>query len=145
MLLDAIENPVLRLLRAEPKDEITSAFTREEVAAAHKWVRCSQGLAASARMEHQRRAPSLDGAAHQLDADGVGHPGDDRSDDQQGPAGAEDAPGTEQVDRDRPAHGMTESKVPGYSRLWDRCESTNGRRVTRCRSLSIRGKCVLGR
>lgn len=39
MLLNAIDNPVLRLLRVEPKDEITSAFTREEVAAAHKWVR----------------------------------------------------------------------------------------------------------
>ncbi len=40
VLLNAIDNPVLRLLRVEPKDEITPAFTREEVAAAHRWAAC---------------------------------------------------------------------------------------------------------
>lgn len=33
VLLNAIANAVLRLLRVEPKEEVTSAFTREEVAA----------------------------------------------------------------------------------------------------------------
>jgi CBS domain containing-hemolysin-like protein len=33
VLLNAIANAVLRLMRIEPKDEVTSAFTREEVAA----------------------------------------------------------------------------------------------------------------
>ena len=33
VLLNAIANAVLRLMRFEPKDEVTSAFTREEVAA----------------------------------------------------------------------------------------------------------------
>jgi CBS domain containing-hemolysin-like protein len=33
VLLNAIANGVLRLMRIEPKDEVTSAFTREEVAA----------------------------------------------------------------------------------------------------------------
>ena len=33
VLLNAISNGVLRLMRVEPKDEVTSAFTRQEVAA----------------------------------------------------------------------------------------------------------------
>lgn len=33
LLLNAIANAVLRLMRVEPKDEVTSTFTREEVAA----------------------------------------------------------------------------------------------------------------
>ncbi|HEX6248426.1 MAG TPA: hemolysin family protein [Nocardioidaceae bacterium] len=33
VVLNAIANAVLRLMRVEPKDEVTSAFTREEVAA----------------------------------------------------------------------------------------------------------------
>jgi len=55
--LNAIANTILRLLRVEPKDEVASAFTREEVAA---MVDESRGEGLLQEDEHKRLAGALD-------------------------------------------------------------------------------------
>jgi CBS domain containing-hemolysin-like protein len=56
VLLNAIANAVLRLMRVEPKEEITSAFTREEVAAL---VDESRGEGLLPKDEYDRLAGAL--------------------------------------------------------------------------------------
>ena len=55
-VLNAIANAVLRLMRVEPKDEVTSAFTREEVAAL---VDESRGEGLLPKDEYDRLAGAL--------------------------------------------------------------------------------------
>jgi CBS domain containing-hemolysin-like protein len=56
VLLNAIANGVVRLMRVEPKDEVTSAFTREEVAAL---VDESRGEGLLPKDEYDRLAGAL--------------------------------------------------------------------------------------
>jgi CBS domain containing-hemolysin-like protein len=57
VVINAMANGILRLLRVEPKDEVTSSFTRQEVAAL---VEESRGEGLLAKDEYDRLAGALD-------------------------------------------------------------------------------------
>src|SRR5690606_34137544 len=63
--LNAIANLTLRMLRVEPKDEVTSTFTREEVAAL---VEESRGEGLLADEEYDRLAGALGFTEQRMDS-----------------------------------------------------------------------------
>ena len=72
VVINALANGILRLLRIEPKDEVSSTFTREEVAAL---VEESRGEGLLAEDEYDRLAGALDFTEKTVGSgdDGAGH------------------------------------------------------------------------